>query len=55
MLQLIRLCQAVSGSGTDYWNERPSYSPGLAPNDFWLFTKIKSALKEQRFQDIDDI
>jgi len=25
--------------------EHPSYSPDLTPNDFWLFPKIKSALK----------
>jgi hypothetical protein len=27
----------------------------LAPYDFWLFPKIKSAIKGQRFQDIKDI
>jgi histone-lysine N-methyltransferase SETMAR len=32
----------------------PPCSPDLAPNDFWLFTEIKSALKERRFQDIED-
>jgi hypothetical protein len=26
----------------------------LALNDFWLFPKIKSALKGQRFQDTED-
>jgi hypothetical protein len=26
----------------------------MAPNDFWLFPKIKFALKERRFQDIED-
>jgi histone-lysine N-methyltransferase SETMAR len=31
------------------------YSPHLAPNDFWLFPEIKSTLKGQSFQDIDDI
>jgi transposase len=31
--------------------EHPSYSPDKAPNDLWLFSKIKSALKGQR--DID--
>jgi hypothetical protein len=36
------------------WNIHP-YSPDLAPNDFWLFTKIKSALEGRRFQDIKDI
>jgi histone-lysine N-methyltransferase SETMAR len=27
----------------------PPYSPDLASNDFWLFPKIKSALKGRRF------
>jgi hypothetical protein len=27
----------------------------LAPNDFWLFPKIKSVLNGRRFQDIEDI
>jgi len=31
--------------------EHPLYSPDLAPNDFWLFPSIRSALKVQRFQD----
>jgi hypothetical protein len=30
--------------------EYPSYSPDLAPNNFWLFHKIKSALKERDFR-----
>jgi len=34
--------------------EHPPYSPDLAPNDFWLLPKIKSALKGQRFQDNED-
>jgi hypothetical protein len=29
--------------------EHPSYSPDLVPNGFWLFPKIKSALKGRRF------
>jgi hypothetical protein len=33
--------------------EHPSYFTDLAPNDFWLFSKIKSALKGRRFQDIE--
>jgi transposase len=33
----------------------PPCSPDLAPNDFWLFPKIKSALKGRRFQDIEDM
>jgi hypothetical protein len=27
----------------------------LGPDDFWLFPKIKFALKGQRFEDIEDI
>jgi transposase len=30
--------------------EHPPCSPDLAPNDFWLFPEIKSALKGRRFQ-----
>jgi hypothetical protein len=33
----------------------PSYSPDLAPCDFWLFLKLKNALHGQRFADIPDI
>jgi len=35
--------------------EHPFYSPHLAPNVFWLFLTIKSALKGQTFQDTEDI
>jgi hypothetical protein len=35
--------------------EHPPYYPDLIPNGFWLFPKIKSALKERRFRDIEDI
>jgi hypothetical protein len=31
------------------------YSPDLAPNDFFLFPKIKETLKGKHFDDIDDI
>jgi hypothetical protein len=31
------------------------YSPDLAPNDFWLFPKVRFALKGWIFQDIKDI
>jgi hypothetical protein len=54
MLQLTR--RPLSSS---FWPitelEHPPYSTDLAPNDFSLFSKIKSALKGQRFQDIEDI
>jgi hypothetical protein len=33
----------------------PSYSPDLAPADFWLFPKLKSVLKGKRFSDVEDI
>ena len=29
---------------------QPPYSPDLAPYDFWLFSKLKIALKRRRFQ-----
>jgi len=35
--------------------KHPAYSPDLAPNDFFLFPKIKVILKRRRFDDIDDI
>jgi hypothetical protein len=35
--------------------EHPPYSPDLTPNDFWLYPKVKSALKGRRFQNIEDI
>jgi hypothetical protein len=33
-------------------NKHPFHSPYYAPNDFWLFTEIKSALEGRIFQDI---
>ena len=35
--------------------EHPAYSPDLAPDDFFLFPKIKEILKGMNFDDIDDI
>jgi hypothetical protein len=35
--------------------EHPPHSPDLDPYNFWLFLKIKSALKGRRFQDTEDI
>jgi histone-lysine N-methyltransferase SETMAR len=34
--------------------DHPPYSPDLAPCDFWLFPKLKTALKGHRFSDIAD-
>jgi len=33
----------------------PPYSPDLAPSDFLLFPKLKTKLKEQRFQMLEEI
>jgi transposase len=35
--------------------EPPPYSPHLAPVDFYLFLRLKSALKGRRFCDATDI
>jgi hypothetical protein len=35
--------------------EHPFYSPDLAPYDFWLFPKIKSALEGRTLHDTEDI
>jgi histone-lysine N-methyltransferase SETMAR len=35
--------------------EHSSYSPDLAPNDFFLFPKIKEILKGRHFDDTNDI
>jgi len=33
----------------------PPYSPDLAPCDFWIFPKVKMAMKGKRFESIQDI
>jgi hypothetical protein len=35
--------------------DHPPYSPHLAPCNFWLFPKLKTALKGHRFSDVADI
>ena len=35
--------------------EHPTYSPDLAPSDFFLFPKIKEILKSRHFDDFDDV
>jgi len=40
---------------TKHMLEHPPYSPDLAPCDFFLFPKIKSALKGTRFESIDAV
>ena len=34
---------------------QPPYSTDLMPCNFWLFPKLKSPLKEQGFQSVDEI
>ena len=34
---------------------QPHYSPDLVPCNFWLFPKLKSPLKQKRFQTVDEI
>ena len=34
---------------------QPHYSPDFVPHDFWLFPKLKSPLKGNRFQIVDEI
>ena len=34
---------------------QPPYSPDIAPCDFWMFPKLKMALKGKRFDDIETI
>jgi hypothetical protein len=40
-----------------FWpeNDHPPYLPDLAPEDFWLFPKVKMAMKEDRHDTIQDI
>ena len=33
----------------------PPNSPDLSPPDFYLFSKLKTALKRHRFQDVEEI
>ena len=34
---------------------QPPYCPDVTPCDFWLFLKLKSLLKEKRFQTVNKI
>ena len=47
------VCQVVFDEAQDHSVEHPPYSPDLAPSDFFLFPKIKSALKGTRFESVD--
>jgi hypothetical protein len=35
--------------------DHPPYSPNFAPSDFWLFPKVKLAMKGDRHDTIQDI
>ncbi len=35
--------------------DHPSYSPDLAPNDFWFFPRLKKGLKGRHFQSLDEL
>jgi transposase len=35
--------------------QQPPYSPDMAPCHFWLFPQLKTVLKGNRFEDIDEI
>jgi hypothetical protein len=56
MRQHIQHCQFMN-----FWLKKntcvshPPYSPDLALYDFFLFSRIKSALKEQWFPDLEEI
>ena len=49
------VCEGVLATKQITVLEHPAYSPVLAPNDFFLFPKIKEILKGRYFDNIDDI
>ena len=49
------VCEGVLATKQITVLEHPTYSMDLAPNDFFLFPKIKEILKGRHFDDIDDI
>jgi len=56
MLKLTRCSlQSSFWPKIDYWNVTPTLFHDLVLNDFWLFPKVKSALKGRRFQGTEDI
>jgi hypothetical protein len=50
----LRVCKFVTKKSDTKLNY-PSHSSDLAPCEFWLFAKLKNALKEQKFADSPDI
>jgi hypothetical protein len=51
---VLRVCEFLAKKSITKLDHQP-YSPDLAPCNFWLFPKLKDALKGQRFADIPDI
>jgi histone-lysine N-methyltransferase SETMAR len=50
----LRVSQILAGKGISAM-DHPPYSPDLAAADFWLFPKLKSVPKGNRFTDDEDI
>ena len=49
------LCSSFSAKHKIVQLRQPPYSPNIAPCDFWMFPKLKMALKGKRFDDIETI
>ena len=49
------ICEEVFGEKQHSSDGTSTYSPDLAPCDFFLFPKIKSALKGTRFEFVDAV
>ena len=48
-------CEWVSGQNKNVIMTQPPYSQGLAPADFFLFSKLTTPIKEKRFATIEQI
>jgi len=49
------ICENIFGEKQHSFDGNPPYSPDLAPYDYFLFPKIKSALKGTRFESVDAV
>jgi transposase len=54
-ISLVVPCAQFSDKNGTTVVPQPPYSPDLAPADFFLFPKLKSALKGRRFDIFDEI
>jgi hypothetical protein len=50
----LRVCKFLAKNSITEM-DHPPYSPDIAPCDFWLFPKLKNALKGQKFADLSNI